>query len=141
MPGSPRKKGGEVPVKATGKQKARPTNRGKARRYTQTVVSARGGEDGRDSSGRKRGMGRRSSEEEKRDSSLRGPARKQRAQEKTGAESAGWGGGPQRKRREIPPYAARRANNARKKKPGRSVRNDGMERGAGCPAFTGWAKL
>ncbi len=39
---------------------------------------------GRDSSGRKRGMGRRSSEEEKRDSSLRGPARKQRAQEKTG---------------------------------------------------------
>src|SRR5713101_2261977 len=30
------------------------------------------------------GMGRRSSEEEKRDSSLRGPARKQRAQEKTG---------------------------------------------------------
>src|SRR5260370_1401752 len=39
---------------------------------------------GRGSSRRKRGMGRRSSEEEKRDSSLRGPARKQRAQEKTG---------------------------------------------------------
>jgi len=42
MPGSPRKKRWEFPVKATGTQKARPTNRGKARRYT--MVSARGGE-------------------------------------------------------------------------------------------------
>jgi hypothetical protein len=42
MPGSPRKKRGEFPVKATGTQKARPTDRGKARRYT--VVGARGGE-------------------------------------------------------------------------------------------------
>jgi len=29
------------------------------------------------------------------------------------------------KKREIPPYATRRANNARRKKPGRSARNDG----------------
>ncbi len=34
----------EFPVKATGTQKARPTNRGKALRYTQAVLSARGGE-------------------------------------------------------------------------------------------------
>jgi hypothetical protein len=33
MPGSPRKERGEFPLKATGTQKARPTNRGKARRY------------------------------------------------------------------------------------------------------------
>jgi len=44
MPGSPRQKRGEFPVKATGTQKARPTKRGKARRYSQAVVSARGGE-------------------------------------------------------------------------------------------------
>jgi len=43
MPGSPRKERGQFPVKATGAQKARRTNRGKARRYTQMVLSARGG--------------------------------------------------------------------------------------------------
>ena len=46
MPGTSRKKRGEFPVKATGTQKARPTKRGEARRYTQTVVGARGGIDG-----------------------------------------------------------------------------------------------
>ena len=69
-----------------------PHKPGKARRYTQTVLSGRGGE----------------------------------AERFIPQKNAGWGGGPQRKRREIPPYAARRANNARKKKPGRSVRNDGL---------------
>jgi len=45
---------------------------------------------GRDSSRRRReAMGRRSSDEEKRDSSLRGPARKQRAQEKNRAAPLG----------------------------------------------------
>src|SRR5258707_4746956 len=48
---------------------------------------------GRDSSRRKRGMGGGSSEEEKRDSSLRGPARKQRAQEKTGPLRSEWRAG------------------------------------------------
>src|SRR5260370_15944278 len=58
------------------------------------------------------------------------------------AEYAGWGGGPQRKRREIPPYAARRANNARKKKPGRSVRNDSVGLGgAGYPGLTAFVAL
>jgi hypothetical protein len=32
---------------------------------------------------------------------------------------------PQRKRREIPPYATRRTKTVRRKKPGRSARNDG----------------
>ena len=44
MPGTPRKKRGEFPVKATGTQKARLTKRGKARRYIRMVISARGGQ-------------------------------------------------------------------------------------------------
>jgi|ERR1700682_107624 len=109
MPGSPRKKRGEFPVKATGTRKARPTNRGKARGYTQAAVSARGGEGASPREARcavavltdcsLQRMGR--------DSSLAKGARR-------------WGGGPHIRR---PTLSQERK---RKKKSACSVRNDGL---------------
>src|SRR5216683_48886 len=120
MPGSPRKEGGESPQ--TGAKPGATLRRWSAgaaeRMLRRTFVRLEKCEDGE----------------------MNSPL--QRMGEIHPAKYAGCGGDPQRKRREIPPYAARRANNARKKKPGCSVRNGraGLG-GAGYPGLTAFVAL